>query len=49
MFETDANDQGQRDWIAEFVARTKKDINYGDMIGHQNKQKIVDILKKLEQ
>ena len=49
MFETDANNQGQRDWIAEFVARTKKDLYYGNMIGHQNKQKIVDILKKLEQ
>lgn len=49
MFETAANDKGQRDWIAEFEARAKKDLQYGNLIAHQNKQKIVEILKKLEQ
>lgn len=49
MLETVANAQGQRDWITEFEERAKKNIKYGNMIGHQNKQKIVDILKKLEQ
>lgn len=46
MYETAANSSGQRDWIAEFSARASKDFMYGNLIGHQNHMKIIDLLER---
>lgn len=48
LYETKANEFGQRDWIAEFEARASKSFKYGDFISYQNNTKIVSILQKLE-
>ncbi|WP_431026987.1 hypothetical protein [Lysinibacillus sp. LZ02] len=48
MYETKANAMGQRDWIAEFEARATKDIQYGNLIGHSHKKKILHILQQLD-
>ncbi len=47
MYETVANSDGQRDWIAEFEARASKDFKYGNLIGYQSKMKVLDILERL--
>jgi hypothetical protein len=48
MYETSANHNGERDWIAEFEARAKQDFKYGNLIGHQNKIKILTVLQRLD-
>ena len=48
LYETAANEMGQRDWIAEFEAQATKDLRYGNLIGHSNKMKILNILQQLE-
>ncbi|MFF5996017.1 hypothetical protein AAGS61_14885 [Lysinibacillus sp. KU-BSD001] len=48
MYETKANAMGQRDWIAEFEARATKDLQYGHLIGHSHKKKILHILQQLD-
>ncbi|SOC06558.1 hypothetical protein SAMN05880501_104309 [Ureibacillus xyleni] len=48
LYETSANELGQRDWIAEFEARASKSFKYGDLISYQNNNKIVSILQKLQ-
>ncbi|GLC88761.1 hypothetical protein [Lysinibacillus piscis] len=48
MYETNADKFGQRDWIAEFSARATKDLQYGNLVGHSTKTKILNILKQLE-
>lgn len=47
MYET-AEQNGQRDWIAEFQARAAKNRKYGNLIGDANNSKIVAILQRLE-
>jgi len=47
MYETVADEFGQRDWIAEFEARATKDLKYGNLIAHSNKKKILNILVQL--
>lgn len=48
MYETSANSNGQRDWIAEFGARASKDFQFGNLVGYQTKSKILAILQKLD-
>lgn len=48
MYETVADKLNRRDWISEFEARTTNDLKYGNLIGHANKSKILNILYKLE-
>ncbi|MFB5089355.1 hypothetical protein PGC35_19550 [Psychrobacillus sp. PGGUH221] len=48
MYETSSNSSGERDWIAEFEARASKDFKYGNLIGYQNKMKILTILQRLD-
>ena len=48
LYETSANEFGQRDWIAEFEARASKSFKYGDLISYQNNTKIVSVLQKIE-
>lgn len=48
MYETAADAAGKRDWLAEFEARAAKDRQYGNLIGHANKTKIIQILQLLE-
>ncbi|MBE1554694.1 hypothetical protein [Sporosarcina limicola] len=47
MYETPADSNGRRDWIAEFGARASKSLKYGNLIGHQSNQKVLDIFEKL--
>ncbi len=47
MYETAANEYGQRNWIAEFEARASKDLSFGHTIGYHNKLKVLDILQRL--
>lgn len=46
MYETSANSNGQRDWIAEFGARASKNLKLGNLIGHQSNMKVFDILER---
>ncbi|ANC78546.1 hypothetical protein ABE65_017770 [Fictibacillus phosphorivorans] len=48
LYETKANEKGQRDWIKEISAKASKDFGYGNLIGYHNNLKTLDILKKLE-
>ena len=48
MYETIADAAGKRDWLAEFEARAAKDWQYGNLIGHANKTKIIQILQLIE-
>ena len=48
MYETAANADGKRDWIAEFTAHAAKDRQYGNLIGSATKQEILSILQSLE-
>lgn len=48
MYETPSNNNGERDWIAEFEARKSKDFKYGNLIGYQNKTRILNVLQKLD-
>jgi hypothetical protein len=48
MYQTSSNGNGERDWIAEFEARAKQDSKYGNLIGHQNKMKILAVLQRLD-
>lgn len=47
MYETAADKEGKRDWIAEFAARAAKDRQYGNLIGSAAKQEILSILQLL--
>lgn len=47
MYETPADSNGRRDWIAEFGARASKNLKYGNLIGHQSNQKVHNIFEKL--
>ncbi|MFJ7730276.1 hypothetical protein ACIQXF_00140 [Lysinibacillus sp. NPDC097231] len=47
MYETIANSNGQRDWIAEFGARAQKNFKYGNLIGYQRNTKVLEILERL--
>ena len=48
MYETAANADGKRDWIAEFTARAAKDRQYGNLVGYANKNEIISILQLLK-
>lgn len=47
MYETSANSNGRRDWIAEFGARAAKDFKFGNLVGYQSNKKVLDIFEKL--
>lgn len=46
--ETVADELDRRDWISEFEKRATKDLKYGNLIGHANKSKILNILYQLD-
>jgi len=48
MYETDTDEFGRRDWITEFGARAKKDLQLGNLVGYSVKTKILNTLAKLE-
>lgn len=48
MYETAANADGKRNWIAEFTARAAKNRQYGNLVGYANKSEIISILQLLE-
>ncbi|MEK5231749.1 hypothetical protein MHB42_08205 [Lysinibacillus sp. FSL K6-0232] len=48
LYETDADELGRRDWIAEFGARAQKDLQFGNLVGYSAKTKILNILQQLE-
>ncbi len=48
MYETSANSNGQRDWIAEFGARASSHFKYGNLVGYQTNSKVLAILQKLD-
>lgn len=48
MYQTAANSNGERDWIAEFEARASKDFQYGQLAAYQTKTKILSVLRKLD-
>lgn len=48
MYETPSNNNGERDWIAEFEARKEKDFKYGNLIGYQIKTKTLNVLQILD-
>lgn len=48
LYETSSNQNGERDWIAEFEARVEKDFKYGNLLGHQNNMKVLNILQRLD-
>lgn len=47
MYETSADSNGRRDWIAEFGARASKNFKYGNLIGYQSNKKVLDIFENL--
>ncbi|MGG0670067.1 hypothetical protein [Sporosarcina koreensis] len=47
MYETSADSNGRRDWIAEFGARASKNFKFGNLIGYQSNMKAVEILERL--
>ena len=48
MYETFANSNGQRDWIAEYEARASKDFKYGNLSGYQSKMNVLTLLQRLD-
>ncbi|HHY74688.1 MAG TPA: hypothetical protein GX497_15965 [Bacillus bacterium] len=48
LYETEANKNGQRDWIAEYEARAAKFFQSGDLVGYQNSTKILNILREIQ-
>ena len=48
MYETNADELGRRDWIAEFEARAAKDRQYGNFIANANKTKLISVLQLIE-
>lgn len=48
LYETATDKSGRRDWIAEFGARAQKDLQFGNLVGHSAKTKILNILQQLE-
>lgn len=42
---TPATSDGKRDWIKEYEARSTQDLNLGNLIGYENKKKVLGILK----
>lgn len=48
MYETSANSNGQRDWIAEIEARASNNFKYGNLVGYQINSKILAILQKFD-
>lgn len=48
MYETNADEFGRRDWIAEFSAQAKKQFKLGNLVGHSSRLKIVNLLEQLE-
>ena len=49
LYQTEANENGRRDWIAEFEASANEAFQYGDLISYQNHTKTANILKQLKQ
>ena len=47
MYETKADSNGRRNWIKEFEARASKDLKFNNLIGHQSKTKVLNILERL--
>lgn len=47
IYETNVDNTGHRDWIAEFEARATKDKQYGHLIGYATKMNIVRILQSM--
>lgn len=45
---TPASPEGRMDWIAEYEARLKRDLEINNLLGYANNQKIVQILKCLD-
>lgn len=48
MYETSADSNGRRDWIAEFGARASSHFKYGNLVGYQTNSKVLAILQKLD-
>lgn len=48
MYKTPANENGQRDWIAEIKARAADHFKYGNIIGYETNSKILAVLQKME-
>lgn len=48
MYETVVDELDRRDWISEFEALATKDLKYGNLIGHANRSKVLNILYQLE-
>lgn len=47
MYETSADSNGRRDWIAEFGARASANFKYGNLVGYQINSKVHAILQNL--
>lgn len=47
LHETQANRNGQRDWIEEFSARASKNFKFGNLIGYQSNMEVIKILERL--
>lgn len=45
---TGADDDGKRDWIAEYEARAAKDLKVGNMMGYMVNKDIIRILERLQ-
>src|SRR5690625_3418024 len=48
MYETNANEDGKRNWIEEFEARANKNFKFDNLLGYNNNMKISSLLHKLE-
>lgn len=46
---TSANAEGKRDWIAEYKARVKRDLDIGNLLGYANNQSALKILNRLDE
>ncbi len=44
---TPANEDGRRNWIAEYEERINQDLKIGNIVGLNNNKKILEILKHL--
>ena len=48
IFLTPTNQDGKRDWIAEFEKRAELQLRFGDKLGYSNSNNIIEILKRLQ-
>ncbi|MEK3934438.1 hypothetical protein MKY41_03890 [Sporosarcina sp. FSL W7-1349] len=48
MYQTPADGNGRRDWIAEIGARAASDFKYGNLAGYQNNSRILEVLQRLD-